>query len=205
MSSTAPATAPAPASIGADSPRTEILAPGAVHASPQPASLLDHRVRRRALPVELAPPGRYLALADGEQPLLIGLEDDVTRIGRGLGADLRIDDDRISRRHAIIYRHGARVRLLDDRSSNGTFVNGRRVAEIDLHDGDLIHIGPVDIRYLELSAERVHPSRRIGRAGAAPGERRSQRAFEGWVASRMRTRARERRAGPSASHSATRR
>jgi predicted component of type VI protein secretion system len=86
-----------------------------------------------------------------------------------------------------------RVRLLDDRSSNGTFVNGRQVAEVELHDGDVIRVGPVELRYLELSAKHEHPRQRTTGAGPRASETRSQRAFEGWVASLMRTRSRERR------------
>jgi pSer/pThr/pTyr-binding forkhead associated (FHA) protein len=40
--------------------------------------------------------------------------------------------------------------VLDDRSSNGTFVNGRRVQQADLSDGDVIVVGRVVLRYLEI-------------------------------------------------------
>ena len=179
---------------------TEILAAGAPQAGIQALTLLDDRVRRRVVQAGLAPPGRYLALAGGEETLVVALEDGVTRIGRGLGANLRLDDARVSRRHAIVLRRNGRVRLLDDRSSNGTFVNGRQVTEGELHDGDVIRVGPVELRYLELSAKHTHPGE--GTTGAGPpraSESRSQRAFEGWVASRMRTRARERRTGIASS------
>ena len=42
------------------------------------------------------------------------------------------------------------MRILDDRSSNGTLVNGRAVQEADLSDGDVITLGRVMLRYLEL-------------------------------------------------------
>ena len=42
------------------------------------------------------------------------------------------------------------ARLLDDRSSNGTFVNGRRIVQADLHNGDVLVLGRVVLRYLEL-------------------------------------------------------
>jgi hypothetical protein len=112
--------------------------------------LLEHRLRRRAVPVELATPGRYLAIGAGGAALLLRLEGDITHIGRGFTADLRLDDDRVSRRHAIFVRRGARTHLLDDRSFNGTFVNGRRIVDARLADGDLIHVGPVALRYVEL-------------------------------------------------------
>lgn len=118
--------------------------------------LIDHRARRVAMPVELAAPGRYLALTDGDQTMLIALEREVTHIGRGFTADLRLEEHRVSRRHAIIVQRGARVRLLDDRSSNGTFVNGRRIIESELRDGDVMLIGPVAMRYVEV-ALRAEP------------------------------------------------
>jgi pSer/pThr/pTyr-binding forkhead associated (FHA) protein len=112
--------------------------------------LADHRARRRAIPEELAPPGRYLALQEGTRSLLVSLEREVTHVGRGFTADLRLEEQRVSRRHAILVQRGAHVRLLDDRSSNGTFVNGRRIIESELRDGDVILIGPVTLRYVEI-------------------------------------------------------
>ena len=44
----------------------------------------------------------------------------------------------------------AGARILDDRSSNGTFVNGRRIQQADLTNGDVIAVGRVVLRYLEL-------------------------------------------------------
>ena len=73
----------------------------------------------------------------------------MTHVGRGLAADLRLDEDSVSRRHAILLQRRAGVRVLDDRSSNGTFVNGRRVVEADLSDGDVLVLGRIVLRYLE--------------------------------------------------------
>ena len=113
--------------------------------------LIDHRARGRAVPVELAAPGRYLELTDGDKAMLVRLEHEVTHIGRGFRADLRLEEQRVSRRHALLVQRGARVRLLDDRSSNGTFVNGRRIIESELRDGDVMLIGPVSMRYVEVT------------------------------------------------------
>jgi hypothetical protein len=113
--------------------------------------LIDHRAHGRAVPVELAAPGRYLELTDGNETMLVRLEREVTHIGRGFRADLRLEEQRVSRRHAILVQRGERVRLLDDRSSNGTFVNGRRIIESELRDGDVMLIGPVALRYVEVA------------------------------------------------------
>jgi FHA domain len=113
--------------------------------------LLDHRARGRAIPRRLAPFGQYLAFADGDDKWLVALDAKVTHLGRGLAADVRIEDQRVSRSHAILVRHGHRTRLLDNRSANGTFVNGRQVIATNIADGDVIRLGPVVMTYVRVS------------------------------------------------------
>lgn len=65
-----------------------------------------------------------------------------SRIGRAHCADVRIDDPTVARRHALIVRTpGGELRALDDRSTNGLFVNGKRVEWTSLCDGDELEIG----------------------------------------------------------------
>ncbi len=92
-----------------------------------PYALLDNRTRERLIPAAGAPAGRYLSLEHDGETKLIALERPITHIGRGLVADVRLEDSQVSRRHAILAVRGDGARLLDDRSYNGTFVNGRRV------------------------------------------------------------------------------
>lgn len=96
--------------------------------------------------------GRFLALQDGGERQLLPLSRPVTHIGRGFGADLQLEDPGVSRRHAIITQRRGRARILDDRSANGTFVNGRRVVESELHDGDVIVLGQVVLQYVDVPA-----------------------------------------------------
>jgi pSer/pThr/pTyr-binding forkhead associated (FHA) protein len=114
---------------------------------------LDQSVRRQVVGPEDPAPGRYLVVQQGDDERLVRLDAEVTRIGRGFSADLRLDDMTVSRRHAIVAALGdGRVRILDDRSVNGTFVNGRPVAEADLADGDVITLGSVIVGYREVTA-----------------------------------------------------
>ena len=112
--------------------------------------LLDHRTRSRTVLMRLAPRGHYLAVEDGMQTKLVPLETKITHIGRGIASDLRLEDPRISRHHAIIVRHGSYCRLLDNRSSRGTFVNGRRIIATNVSDGDVIRLGPVAVQYVQV-------------------------------------------------------
>jgi pSer/pThr/pTyr-binding forkhead associated (FHA) protein len=115
-----------------------------------PIACLDERVRHSAEPVEPLAPGRYVEIQGAERTLHIRLGREVVRIGRGLTADLRLDESSVSRRHAMLVPRPAGARILDDRSANGTFVNGRRIQQADLHDGDVIVVGRVVLRYLDL-------------------------------------------------------
>ena len=91
-------------------------------------------------------PGRYLVCGDD----VFALHAEVTHIGRGITADVRLDDHTVSARHAIVVARGGRLRILDDRSTNGTVVNGRRVDEADLRDGDVVVLGRVVLTYRDL-------------------------------------------------------
>ncbi len=111
---------------------------------------LDERNRRRASEPQTAEPGRYLEVQGAGETLLVPLGRDVIHIGRGLSADLHLDEGSVSRRHAILVHRGSGARILDDRSANGTLVNGQRVTQADLSNGDVIVLGRVVLRYLEL-------------------------------------------------------
>jgi hypothetical protein len=112
--------------------------------------LLDHRGQSRAIPDRVPPAGDYLAFRDGEDTRLLQLEAAITHLGRSLTSDVRFEDRRVSRTHAIIARHGAHARVLDNRSANGTYLNGRRVIAARLEHGDVIRIGPLVMQFLTI-------------------------------------------------------
>jgi uncharacterized protein involved in exopolysaccharide biosynthesis len=84
-------------------------------------------------------------------------------IGRSARCDVRIDDDRVSSRHAELVRRGGRFRIYDLGSSNGTLVNAQRVDEIDLRDGDLIQIGYTVFKYVSQEQDGGRPTTNPGR------------------------------------------
>jgi pSer/pThr/pTyr-binding forkhead associated (FHA) protein len=107
-------------------------------------------------PIRIAP-GRYLALHEDGITQLIPLHREVTHMGRGFSADVRLEDQTVSRRHAVIVDRGDGPRILDDRSANGTFVNGLRVAEARLRDRDVVRLGRVVLVYVETAGAPNHP------------------------------------------------
>jgi diguanylate cyclase (GGDEF)-like protein len=64
-------------------------------------------------------------------------------IGRSARASWRLYDLGVSRHHARMLRHRGKFYLEDLKSTNGTFVGGRRIGRTELAEGDLIQFGPV--------------------------------------------------------------
>jgi FHA domain-containing protein len=133
-----------------------------------PYTLLDNRTRERLIPAAGAPAGRYLSLEHDGEIKLMALERPITHIGRGLVADVRLEDSHVSRRHAILAVRGDGARILDDRSYNGTFVNGRRITIQYLSDGDVLRFGRAVFRFTEIPPRRKpQPLRRMSLARRA--------------------------------------
>lgn len=102
--------------------------------------------------------GQYLVYRDGDRTQVVPIAREWTRIGRSLAADVRFDDPTVSRRHALIVRQADGVRVLDDRSLNGVFVNGERVEWRALCDGDEIVVGRYRLHFVEIAAGAAGPA-----------------------------------------------
>jgi EAL domain-containing protein (putative c-di-GMP-specific phosphodiesterase class I) len=83
----------------------------------------------------------------GGPPQRIPLDKLPFRIGRGSTAQYVIPSPQVSREHLEISRAGHEFRVRDLGSTNGTFVNGQRVAEAALADGDIIHVARTELRF----------------------------------------------------------
>jgi hypothetical protein len=99
---------------------------------------------------EIDEAGQYLVYDDGGDPVVHRLAREWTRIGRSLAADIRFDDPTVSRRHALVVRQPDGVRVLDDRSLNGVFVNGDRIEWHPLADGDELVVGRHRLYFVDL-------------------------------------------------------
>lgn len=75
----------------------------------------------------------------------VPLSGDPITVGRDPKNDIVLDDRRVSRRHAEVRLRLGRYTLYDLQSTNGTFVNGRRIAEMVLSDQDRITIGGAEL------------------------------------------------------------
>ncbi len=68
-------------------------------------------------------------------------------IGRSDLADLQLSSTRVSRMHAKVVQIGAGFRIQDSGSTNGTLVNGNKVTDAPLSDGDIVQIGDVEFTF----------------------------------------------------------
>lgn len=82
-----------------------------------------------------------------EQRRIIPIPEGKSIIGRGLDADIRLDDSLASRKHCEINRSGLSIRLLDMESTNGTFVNCTEISEVELQPFSEIEIGTTILKY----------------------------------------------------------
>lgn len=120
---------------------------------------------------ELYPPDPESAAAHSKRPRLIGisapyaersfpLKGDRTQVGRRANNDIVLDVASVSALHAWLVCERGGCRVINALSTNGTFVNGRKVHEALLADGDQVRFGNVEFRFQAGSGRR----RRSGRA-----------------------------------------
>ena len=100
--------------------------------------------------------GVFLAFEGEPGVSVVAVAEGWSRIGRSATAEIRLDDPTVSRRHAVIVRTPeGELRVLDDRSLNGVFVNGEAVEWGPLADGDELAIG----RYRLFVIDTTHAAR----------------------------------------------
>ncbi len=124
-------------------------------ATESPTSTLPHTAerdrRRAAITAPKLAPGRYLAIEDGGEVVVIEVGKEPLHLGRSTSATVMLEHSSVSRRHAIVTCRGEDCVILDDRSLNGVVVNGERVREAVLHHNDEIVLGQVTLRFLDVA------------------------------------------------------
>ncbi len=113
-----------------------------------------YRPERDAVGVEDRPsapdPGEAVSLTiDGERHE-VGKR--VVVLGRSQDCDIQLADPNVSRRHAELRQENGSFRIVDLGSTNGIEVNGRRLRQATLEDGDTIVLGSTEVVF-----ERAEP------------------------------------------------
>jgi pSer/pThr/pTyr-binding forkhead associated (FHA) protein len=104
----------------------------------------------------------------GTQPF----DREILKIGRLSSAHIRLDDERVSRIHAVveISSEGA-VNIIDMGSADGTFVNGEKVNKAELKPGDEIRIGDTRLVFVDEDRQNEVTTAEVPAVAAAPGKR----------------------------------
>jgi hypothetical protein len=109
-------------------------------------SSVANRLEQTGEEIALEGPARVLIRTDGNTDFVHVLGRR-TRIGRGSDNELVLDTKHVSRYHAVLLAGPAHTSIEDLNSTNGVFVNGKRVARQVLKDGDKVTIGRTQFRY----------------------------------------------------------
>src|SRR3977135_78341 len=93
----------------------------------------------------------------------------VIKLGKVPSAHLKLDDETVSRMHAIIEVNGpGDVSIIDLGSTKGTFVNGQKVNKAKLQSGDTIVVGETRIELAIGSGEEEDADTRVNTPAAPP-------------------------------------
>jgi len=112
------------------------------------------------------------------------LSGDAVRIGRDQDNDVVIESTDVSRHHVLVEHRGRAFILRDQHSTNGTWMNGQRIAEHTLQSGDTFRVGKANIVF-----KGGHVADDLTLAGTsilAPGERRPVILIPGIMGSKLR-------------------
>lgn len=91
-----------------------------------------------------------------ELPAEFRIEKPIVTIGRHPSNDITLPFSSVSRFHSRIEVHNNRFYIIDLNSSNGTYVNGRRITQSALSDGDIVIFGNIELQFSRESlAEKI--------------------------------------------------
>ena len=107
-------------------------------------AIQDSDTRAFEIPVPRAPKARLEVREPGRLSRTVDVSGPM-RIGRATESELPIKDPRVSRLHARVHARGGHLVLTDLGSTNGTRVNGQRIREVVLGEGDVIAIGETEL------------------------------------------------------------
>lgn len=105
------------------------------------------------------------------------LTEERISVGRALDNNIRLEDGTVSHHHAMFVLESGDYKLRDLNSTNGTRINGLRIVESKLHNGDAVRFGSVEMRYesdVRKASQPLPPSQsgvqsaQLGKGSAPP-------------------------------------
>jgi len=102
----------------------------------------------------------------------------VVSIGRSDQCDIAVKDGSMSGKHAEVSKFNGEIKVKDTGSANGIYVNGEKVEEAELFDGDILRLGPVP----DDAIRDAHRALVLGPEEALERERDRRRPWPGSLA-----------------------
>ena len=98
-------------------------------------------------------PYAYLIAEDGKETRY-PITRTIWRIGRSKNNELSLNETSLSRRHAEIHRNSdGTFDIIDMNSMNGVYINNEKIGKAELHEGDIVEIGDIFLRFSQLAAD----------------------------------------------------
>ncbi len=98
-------------------------------------------------------PYAYLIADDGKETRY-PITRTIWRIGRSKDNELTLNDTSLSRRHAEIHRNNnGTFDIIDLNSMNGVYINNEKIGKAELHEGDIVEIGDIFLRFTLLASD----------------------------------------------------
>ena len=98
-------------------------------------------------------PYAYLIAEDGKETRY-PITRTIWRIGRSKNNELSLNETSLSRRHAEIHRNSdGTFDIIDMNSMNGVYINNEKIGKAELHEGDIVEIGDLFLRFSQLAAD----------------------------------------------------
>ena len=102
-----------------------------------------------------------LKFKDSEIKTIETDKDEIT-IGRNPNCDIRIDNLGVSKQHARIIKQDGAYVVEDFNSTNGTYINSKRIARTVIKDNDEIHIGKHSLQIQYKAQSGAKPDQDFG-------------------------------------------
>lgn len=103
---------------------------------------------------------KFVWQPEGGEPLAFAIRQERVAIGRDAGNDIRIPEPAVSARHAVVITRSGASTVHDLNSSNGTWVNGKRIDSHPLKHGDSVQFGRLQMSFVDETMASSDP--RIG-------------------------------------------
>lgn len=94
---------------------------------------------------------KFVWQPQGQEPMAFAITQERVAVGRDAGNDIRLPEPAVSSRHAVVITRMGQATVHDLNSSNGTWVNGKRIESQKLNHGDVVQFGRLSMTFVDES------------------------------------------------------